>query len=132
VVYFHAYRSLHEKKMEEMIIFVLAETLNVERLIVVDPFDACNEERGVGGGGAYMRSVFTSCVCVCCVVCVCVCCVLLLCVVCLGATMERVVKEGEVASANIDAHFWKTIPVVQSGRKVIRLIYDQVIGSDNQ
>ena len=39
--------------------------------------------------------------------------------------MERVAIEGEVASANIDAHFWKTLPLLQSGRKVLRLIYDQ-------
>ncbi len=45
VLFFHGYRNLHEKKMEEMIIFVLAETLNVERLIVVDPFDACTRPR---------------------------------------------------------------------------------------
>ncbi len=28
-------------------------------------------------------------------------------------------------SANIDAHFWKTLPLCSSGRKVLRLIYDQ-------
>ena len=31
VLYFHAYRNLEQKKMEEMILFVLAETINVER-----------------------------------------------------------------------------------------------------
>jgi len=82
VLYFHAYRDLRAKKMEEMLLFVLTETFNVERLVVVDPFDP-------------------------------------------WATMERVSSEGEVASANIDAHFWKTLPLCQSGRKVLRLIYDQ-------
>ena len=76
VLFFHSYRSVHEKKMEEMILFVLAETLNVERLVVVDPYDG-------------------------------------------WATMERITQEGQVASANIDAHFWKTIPCVASGRKVL-------------
>jgi hypothetical protein len=39
VIFFHAYRSLQEKKIEEMLLFVLTETVNVERLVVVDPFD---------------------------------------------------------------------------------------------
>lgn len=82
VLFFHAYRSMQEKKVEEMLLFVLAETCNVERLVVVDPFDP-------------------------------------------WATMERIQNEGEVASANIDAHFWKTLPTTPSGRKVLRLIYDQ-------
>ena len=82
ILYFHAYRNLEEKKMEEMILFVLSETINIEMLLVVDPFDP-------------------------------------------WATMERVSSEGEVASANVDAHFWKTLPFLSSGRKVLRLIYDQ-------
>jgi phosphoribosylpyrophosphate synthetase len=82
VLYFHAYRNLHEKKVEEMLLFVLAETANVKRLVVIDPFDP-------------------------------------------WATMERVAIEGEVASANIDAHFWKTLPLTEKGHKIVRLIYDQ-------
>ena len=39
ILYFHAYRNLLEKKMEEMLLFVLAETINVESLIVVGKFN---------------------------------------------------------------------------------------------
>ncbi len=39
VLFFHAYRNMQDKKTEEMLLFVLAETFNVERLVVVDPFD---------------------------------------------------------------------------------------------
>lgn len=39
VVYFSQYHGMREKKEEELIIFVLAETRNVERLTVVDMFD---------------------------------------------------------------------------------------------
>src|SRR3989338_830478 len=72
VLFFHGYRNLHEKKMEEMIIFVLCDTVNVEKLIVFDPYDSY-------------------------------------------ATMERITVEGVISSANTDAHFWKTLPVLPSG-----------------
>lgn len=38
--------------------------------------------------------------------------------------MERVTVEGEIATENVDAHYWKTLPVLESGRKVVRLLFD--------
>ena len=81
VVYFFHYSTLGEKKMEEIILHMLTETNNIERLLVVELFDST-------------------------------------------ATSERITEEGEIATANIDAHFWKTLPLLASGRKVHRLIYD--------
>lgn len=81
VIYFSTYKNMEEKKMEEMIIFVLADTPNVNKLFVVDLYDPM-------------------------------------------ATMERVTAEGEVATANVDAHFWKTLPVLASGRKTVRILVD--------
>jgi len=71
-----------EKKVEEIIIFVLADSVNVNRLVVCDLFDPL-------------------------------------------ATMERVVTEGEIATENVDAYFWKSLPTLESGRKVQRILYDQ-------
>ena len=38
-----------------------------------------------------------------------------------SATMERVTEEGRIATANVDAHFWKFLPKLYSGRKIARL-----------
>lgn len=81
IVYFSSWSNMEEKKMEEIIIFVLADTQNVASMVVVDPYDSL-------------------------------------------ATMERVTQEGRVAMANVDAHFWKTLPNLVSGKKVHRIIYD--------
>lgn len=40
------------------------------------------------------------------------------------ATMERVSTEGTIATANIDAIFWKGLPNLSSGRKILLIIYD--------
>lgn len=83
VVYFSQYTSIGEKKQEEMIIFVLADTYNVHRLTVVDMFDPL-------------------------------------------ATMERIGhgEEGTIATANVDAHWWNTLPRLCSGESVRRILYD--------
>lgn len=81
IIYFSQYASLEEKKIEEMIIFVFADTYNVRSFTVVDLYDPM-------------------------------------------ATMERVTVEGTVASSNVDAHFWKTLPRLDSGRKITRVLYD--------
>src|SRR5690606_35562509 len=41
-----------------------------------------------------------------------------------AATMERVTEEGVIATANVDAHFWRHLPRLESGRKTLRIIYD--------
>ena len=66
-----------EKKIEEMIIFVLADTTNVKKLYIIDMYDPL-------------------------------------------ATMERVSEEGTIATSNVDAHFWKTLPTLYSGHKTVR------------
>mmetsp|Transcript_17500 Transcript_17500/g.26035 ORF Transcript_17500/g.26035 Transcript_17500/m.26035 type:complete len:333 (-) Transcript_17500:125-1123(-) len=81
VLFFWQYNDLAEKKMEELILYVLADTANVKRLIAITPYDP-------------------------------------------SATMERVLKEGEVATANVDAHWWKSLPTTDYGNKVVRIIYD--------
>jgi len=81
IVYFSQYSSMEEKKMEEMVIFVFADSLNVRSLTVVDMYDPL-------------------------------------------ATMERVTEEGVIATSNVDAHFWKTLPQLHSGRKIVRILYD--------
>lgn len=81
IVYFSQYGSLGEKKIEEMIIFVFADTHNVRSLTIVDLYDPM-------------------------------------------ATMERVTVEGTIASSNVDAHFWNTLPRLDSGRKITRILYD--------
>jgi hypoxanthine-guanine phosphoribosyltransferase len=68
--------------MEEIILHMLSETVNVDRMFVVELFDST-------------------------------------------ATSERITEEGEIATANVDAHFWKHLPTLASGRKIQRLIYDQ-------
>jgi len=70
-----------DKKVEETIIFVLADSVNVNQLVICDLFDPL-------------------------------------------ATMERVAVEGEIATENVDAHFWKTLPILESGKKPIRILYD--------
>lgn len=40
------------------------------------------------------------------------------------ATMERVTEEGRITTANTDAHFWKNLPKLSSGRKVRRILFD--------
>lgn len=81
IVYFSQYSNMLEKKIEEMIIFVLADTPNVKKLYIVDMYDPL-------------------------------------------ATMERVSKEGTIATSNVDAHFWKTLPTLYSGHKTVRILFD--------
>jgi phosphoribosylpyrophosphate synthetase len=81
IVYFSQYSTMEEKKMEEMIIFVFADTRNVRSFTVIDMYDPL-------------------------------------------ATMERVIEEGAIATSNVDAHFWKTLPQLHSGRKIVRVLYD--------
>jgi phosphoribosylpyrophosphate synthetase len=78
VVYFSHYSDMAEKYAEQLIIWVLADTLNVTSLTVVDMYDPL-------------------------------------------ATMERVCPhdEGRIATANVDAQWWKTLP-----RKVHRVLFD--------
>jgi len=82
ILYFSDYESMTYKKIEETIIFVLADSVNVNKLVIADLFDPL-------------------------------------------ATMERVVVEGEIATENVDAHFWKTLPLLESGKRPIRILYDQ-------
>lgn len=81
ILYFTCYNNVLAKKLEEMILFVLADTINVASLTVVDMYDP-------------------------------------------AATMERVIEEGVIATANVDAHFWRHLPRLESGRKTVRIIYD--------
>ncbi len=81
IVYFSQYNTMEEKKMEEMVIFVFADTLNVRSFTVVDMYDPL-------------------------------------------ATMERVTEEGVIATSNVDAHYWKTLPQLHSGNKIVRILYD--------
>jgi len=78
VVYFSDYKDMAEKYREQLIIWVLADTLNITCLTVVDMYDPL-------------------------------------------ATMERVSPqdEGRIATANVDAQWWKTLP-----RKVNRILFD--------
>ena len=82
ILYFSDFTNMTEKKVEEIIIFVLADSVNVNKLVICDLFDPI-------------------------------------------ATMERVIIEGEIATANMESHFWKNLPQLESGRKVIRVLYDQ-------
>ena len=41
-----------------------------------------------------------------------------------SATMERVTEEGRIATANVDAHFWRNLPKLSSGQKTRRVVYD--------
>jgi hypothetical protein len=85
VVYFTQYEDMEQKKVEEIIIHVLADTRNVRSLTVVDLFDPL-------------------------------------------ATMERVPGgpqgEGTIATANVDAHFWKNLPIPDGGLKIRRILFD--------
>lgn len=83
VVYFTQYHTMEQKMIEQMIMHVLADTLGIDRLTIIDLFDPL-------------------------------------------ATMERVDtdKEGTVATANVDAHFWKTLPRPDSGKKIRRVLFD--------
>lgn len=76
-------KTWNKKKVEENIIHVLADTVNVKSLTVIDLFDPL-------------------------------------------ATMERVDvgREGCVSTANVDAHFWKTLPIPEGGEKIRRILFD--------
>ena len=83
IVYFTQYENMEQKKIEEYIIHVLADTRNLNSLTVVDLYDPL-------------------------------------------ATMERVDSNhpGNIATANIDAHFWKTLPIPDGGKKIRRILFD--------
>jgi hypothetical protein len=83
VVYFTQYEDMEQKKVEEIIIHVLADTRNVRSLTVVDLFDPLATMERVPGGG-----------------------------------------EGTIATANVDAHFWKTLPIPDGGLKIRRILFD--------
>jgi len=83
IFYYTQYENMEQKKIEEYIIHVLADTVNVASLTIIDLFDPL-------------------------------------------ATMERVDagREGCVSTANVDAHFWKTLPIPEGGEKIRRILFD--------